>query len=342
MIRNEHLVQLFRAHAQQEEQAFSSTAETIIKDVLAGNDHTLAKQLQQALDISSQRKRSSLGKHTLLPLPTDRRNGETLISIQEGNVSQDQIFFSSSTERQISRIFEEHHQKLKLAEYGYYPKSKLLFWGPPGCGKSYTAAFIAHELGLPLGTVQLSAAISSFLGDTASHIQRIFETAEKTPMVLFFDEVDSIAKQRDDPNDVGELKRIVNSLLQAMDTFRSTKSIVIAASNHQYLLDPAVWRRFDDIVQFPLPSKTECEKYLRYLLNGVKFHGAIANTVKSLSGASFADIKKIVIEAIKTVLLQGQTDISLQDIVAQAQLTKKMLYEAKKPSPNNQQHKTLQ
>lgn len=338
MIRNEHLVQLFRAFAQHEEQAFSSTAETIIKDVLAGNDHALAKQLQQALEVCNQRKRSSLNKHALLPLPTDRRNGETLISIQEGNVSFDQIFFTPATEKQISRIFEEHHQKLKLSEYGYPPKSKLLFWGPPGCGKSYTALFIAHELGLPLGTVQLSAVISSFLGDTASHLQRIFDTAEKSPMVLFIDEVDSIAKQRDDPNDVGELKRIVNSLLQAMDSFRSTKSIVIAASNHQYLLDPAVWRRFDDIIQFPLPSKKECEKFLRYLLNGVTSEGTIEMAVKNLTGMSFADIKRVVIEAIKTALLQGRQDVSFQDIASQARLTKKMLSDALKHSSNGKSH----
>ncbi|MDR2704572.1 MAG: ATP-binding protein [Planctomycetaceae bacterium] len=323
---------MFRAFAQQEEQSFSNIAESIIKDVSAGNNHSLATQLQKALDTGNLQKRSSHGKHSLLALPTDRRNGDSLISIQESHIATDQIFLHSLTEKQIQRLFAEQHHKLKLAEHGYAPKNKLLFWGPPGCGKSYTAAYIAHELGMLLGTVQISTLISSFLGDTASHIQKIFDTAEKTPLVLFFDEVDSIAKQRDDPNDVGELKRVVNSLLQAMDSFRSTKSIIIAASNHQYLLDPAIWRRFDDIVQFPIPSKTECERYVHYLLNGVSTQGTFEKAIKSLSGMSFADIKRVVIETIKTALLQGTTEIALEDISVQAGVIKKIFNDAVKTS----------
>jgi AAA+ superfamily predicted ATPase len=134
---------------------------------------------------------------------------------------------------------------------------------------------LAHELGLPVGVVRLNAVISSFLGDTASHLHRVFNLANTTPMVLLLDEVDAVGKNRDDPNDVGELKRVVNSLLQAMDTFDSSKSIIIAASNHQYLLDPALWRRFDALIEFPLPGKTEREIYLQRLLNGVEFDGSL-------------------------------------------------------------------
>jgi AAA+ superfamily predicted ATPase len=326
MIRDGLLIKLFQAFAQQEEQMFSKTAETIIQDCLAANDHVLATQLQKILHSDSPKNRSTTKKTTLLPLPTDRRNGDALISMQESLVSEEQIFLTEQTKQQIDRLFEEHHHKRKLEKHGYSPKNKLLFWGEPGCGKSYCAAYIAHELGMPLGTVQLSAVISSYLGDTASHLQRIFDTAEKTSMVLLLDEVDSVAKQRDDPNDVGELKRIVNSLLQAMDAFHSNTSIIIAASNHQYLLDPAVWRRFDDIVHFPVPSELESKAYTNYLLNGVCVTGTLSNVIKKMKGMSFADIKRIVTETVKTAILQDQTEIVAQDIITQADLIKKQFH----------------
>ena len=136
-------------------------------------------------------------------------------------------------------------------------------------------------------------------------------------MVLLLDEVDAIAKERDDPNDIGELKRVVNSLLQAMDSFTSSESIIIAASNHQYLLDPAVWRRFDEIVHFGKPGKAEREQYLRMLLNGVEFQGSLPNLAKTLQGLSFADIQHVTVEAIKTRILQGETKVRSGDVTEQ-------------------------
>ncbi len=128
---------------------------------------------------------------------------------------------------------------------------------------------MAHELGLAIGTIRLSSLISSFLGDTASRIDEVFDYANKVPMVVLLDEVDAIGKTRDDSNDVGEVKRVVNSLLQAMDGFSSNQSILIAASNHEYLLDQALWRRFDDVIEFPQPSLMDIRLDLKRLLNGI-------------------------------------------------------------------------
>jgi AAA+ superfamily predicted ATPase len=188
---------------------------------------------------------------------------------------------------------------------------------------------LAYELGLPVGLLRLSAVISSFLGDTASHLQRVFNLANTTPMVLLLDEVDAVGKNRDDPNDVGELKRVVNSLLQAMDSFDSSKSIVIAASNHQYLLDPALWRRFDDLIEFSLPTKTEREFYLQSLLNGVYFDGSLEYIAKNMSSLSYADIQRITIEAIKTMILEGREQLQSQDISEQLKAFKKASSEAR-------------
>ena len=317
MASDEQLRALFRAFAERRDAVFLKVADAIIAEELAANHHALANELRKAIQQYGASARSRAAHRQLTAMPKDRRNGETLIVLEEGRVSQDQIILSEAPRRKIQRLLEEHRKSNLLAKHGYRAKNKLLFWGPPGCGKTFTACHVAHELGLPIGIIRLNAVISSFLGDTASHIQRVFDLAAGSPMVLLLDEVDAIAKERDDPNDVGELKRVVNSLLQAMDSFPSNQSIIIAASNHQYLLDPAVWRRFNDVVQFAMPGRSEREEYLRLLLNGVEFQGSFAHLARTLQALSFADIQHVTVEAIKTMILQGKTMLRSSDITEQ-------------------------
>jgi AAA+ superfamily predicted ATPase len=305
---------LFKAFRERDDSAFYKAAEAIIADELAANHHSLATDLQKALGPA---KVSTTRPNGLMALPKDRRDGTDLIFLRESSVDQTQIVLTKETESKIERVLSEHRNRNHLARYGYTPKSKLLFWGPPGCGKTLTAHYLAHELGLPIGLLRLTTVISSFLGDTATHLQRVFDFASKTPMVLLLDEVDAVGKNRDDRNDVGELKRIVNSLLQAMDTFRSDRSIIIAASNHQYLLDPALWRRFDDIVSFPMPSHKELEQLLKRLLNGVRFKGTVVSVAKAMDSLSFADAERLTVEGVKTMILEGRDQLEAADIIEQ-------------------------
>lgn len=334
MMKNEQLVALFRAHSERQDATFKRIAESIVADELAANHHALASELRSALDkpMASVRDRQSSAE--LIPLPKDRRNGERLVAYHEPTVSQDQIILTKVCSKKIARILEEQRNRLLLARHGYQPKQKILFWGPPGCGKTYTANFVSHELGMPMGTIRLSAIISSFLGDTAAHIQKVFDLASSRPMVLLFDEIDAIAKNRDDRNDVGELKRVVNSLLQAMDAFTSTDSIIIAASNHQYLLDPAIWRRFDEIVRFPLPTEAERQEYLKLLLNGVSFTGSFPQAARAFSSLSFADIRKVVVDAIKTMILREDGNLRPADIMERLREFREDLAAAKGKSAN--------
>jgi SpoVK/Ycf46/Vps4 family AAA+-type ATPase len=314
MIREEQIKALFRAYAEKNDASFLKTAETIISEELAANHHSFATELRRVL-AQARPLREPLAARQLTSLPRDRRNGDPLIHLREGKVTQDQIIFSELCGARITRIIEEHRKRLELAKHGYTPKNKILFWGPPGCGKTYTAHYLGHELGLPVGVVKLNTVISSFLGDTASHLQRVFDLASSTPMVLLLDEVDAVAKDRDDPNDVGELKRVVNSLLQAMDSFESSKSLVIAASNHQYLLDPAIWRRFDEIVQFPLPGLEQRERYLRLLLNGVEFKGSFQSLSRAVGTQSYSDVKRVVLEAVKTMIMEGTASLDTATVL---------------------------
>lgn len=317
MPRQDQLLALFRAFRDRDDSAFLSVARSIVAQQSAANHHAYASELDRSLGGATLSARETRLGHDLLTLPRDRRSGEDLIVLREGSVPRDRIVLVSPLARQIDRVIQEHRRRPLLQAYGLQPKAKLLFWGPPGCGKTYAAMHLGYELGLPVGTIRLSSVISSFLGDTAANLQRVFDQATKVPMVLLLDEVDAVGKQRDDPNDVGELKRIVNTLLQAMDSFSSGRSILIAASNHQHLLDPALWRRFDGVLHFPLPGPSERGDYLGLLLNGVRFAGAKEDLAESLAEVSFADIERVVAEAVKTMILSQRDTLTPSDILAE-------------------------
>jgi SpoVK/Ycf46/Vps4 family AAA+-type ATPase len=307
----EKLRRLFEAFRERNDSAFVRTAEAIIVDELAANHHGSATELKRALG----RAENGRGENPHLSvLPKDRRSGEDLIFFDNSPVRSDQLFLTGQTCKKFERILEEHRRRQHLLKHGYRAKSRLLFWGPPGCGKTLASKILGHELGLPVGTLRLSSVISSFVGDTAAHIQRVFTRATSSPMVLLLDEFDALGKNRDDPNDVGELKRVVNSLLQAIDTFCSPDSVVIAASNHQYLLDPALWRRFDDVVEFPLPDAKTREQFLRKLLSGIAYSGTLSKSVRASAAMSFSEIERATVDAIKTMLLEDRSDLTTGDI----------------------------
>jgi SpoVK/Ycf46/Vps4 family AAA+-type ATPase len=326
-VANKYLIKLFEAYREGDDPAFHKTAESIIAEELTANHQGFAKELKKALGNGHTGKPARTGD--LMVLPKDRRDGEELVRLQKSLIDSTKIVLAEETGGKVKRALEERRKRNQLASFGYQPKSKLLFWGPPGCGKTYTAFYLAHELGLPIGVIRLNALVSSFLGDTASHLQKIFDFAGSTPMVLLLDEVDAIGKERDDRNEVGELKRVVNSLLQALDTFNPGASIVIAASNHQYLIDEALWRRFDDIVNFPLPGEAERGIYLNRLLNGVEFDGSLHALARKMNAFSFADIQRVIVEAVKTMILEGRVKLHARDVANQIHSYKKDLAHAK-------------
>ncbi|QDV50092.1 AAA family ATPase [Gimesia fumaroli] len=320
----ESVTRLFRAHRDKNDAVFRKLAESIISDQLAANQYSLAKELRSALGADSSQS-TNVPNRKLSTLPRDRRSGEQLLAIFHEPASTEHLLLEDETRMRIDRFIDERRNSAKLARYGYSPKSKLLFWGPPGCGKTLTAHHIANQFNLKVGVVRLSALISSYLGDTSARLQQVFDIALETPMVILFDEFDSVAKSRSDMGDVGELKRVVNSLLQAMDTFVSRESILIGASNHQYLLDPAIWRRFDDVVLFPSPSPGVRKKFIQQHLSGVRFSGSLDSLVKKMAGLSFAQIESILIEAIKSMILEDKKQLTTQQISSELKYMRSMM-----------------
>ena len=195
----------------------------------------------------------------------------------------------------LEQLVRERRGAEELAKVGLRPTATVLFTGPPGVGKSLAARWIARELDLPLLVLDLSAVMSSFLGRTGNNVRHVLDYAKKTKCVLLLDELDAIAKRRDDATEVGELKRLVTVLLQEVDDW-PPEGLLIAATNHPGLLDPAVWRRFDLHADFPMPDDEgvgeAVSRFLGESANGLSSWKPVLSV--ALRGASFSDIERTV------------------------------------------------
>jgi MoxR-like ATPase len=209
---------------------------------------------------------------------------------------------------EISRFIRLQSHADSFVREGIPTPRSLLLYGPPGCGKSTTAKFVAKELGLPLFTVRLDAVMSSFLGTTAKNLRAVFEHAARRAAVLLIDEFDALAKMRDDANEVGELKRIVNSLIQNMDMF--PRLYVIAATNHEHLLDPAIWRRFDVVSQLTLPGSDERMALLRQFLKSEEIAASDLHWVVLMTeGCSGSDLEQMAVRSRQEKVLAPETPL---------------------------------
>ena len=331
MISVDRVKKLLQAYRDFDDTAFLRAAEAIIEESIASNKMSEAKELKKAL--GEGHRPVGFKTQQMSILPGSIRSDSKLFSLQESNVDSQQVVFSKETQEKIDRVIQEHKNKTLLHKHGLKAKSKLLFWGPPGCGKTLTSMYLGHSLGLPVAVIQLSSVISSYLGDTANHIRKVFEYANTNPVVLLLDEFDALGKSRDDRQDVGEARRVVNSILQSFDSFSSDRSLIIAASNYQDVLDEALWRRFDDIVAFPKPSKDEIEIFLKRLTSDISFQGSLSTISSEMKSLSFAEIERVVKEAIKSALMKGEERVSLADLKMHLRGYHSDVHRAKKPKP---------
>jgi SpoVK/Ycf46/Vps4 family AAA+-type ATPase len=298
---------LIVSNAGHDQVAFRRSAEAIIRDLSVSNRPGEAKMLRDALQ--TQPANGTNGALTSLA-----KQPQGLISFSS-RLGSAQLFFMPETQAALNRILDECRAARQLAEGGLRPRTRLLFWGPPGCGKTAAAHWLASELSLQCGIVRLGSLITSFVGETGANLQKVLSMAEQTPMVLLLDEADAIAKARDDANDVGELRRVVNSLLQGLDGVAGQRSLIILASNHSHLFDPAIWRRFDDVIEFPIPAPEERLAQLKHLTNGLRLRGSLQNAAKEMAGFSFSEIERAVNDVAKTMILQGCEAVETISIV---------------------------
>lgn len=245
--------------------------------------------------------------------------GSNLIKKYHPDVTPEQVILNSSTKEKIKNLFREWEDIDRLSEHNLFPTNKLLFYGAPGTGKTLLANAIAQHLDFPLILVRLDELVSSFLGETGKNIRNIFDIASQESVVLFLDEIDTIAKFRSDEKELGELKRIVTVLLQNIDFFPE-KSIVIGATNHEEILDKAIWRRFPLKIHFDLPD-TESRKLLFKLFLKDTSHDVDLDLLSRITeGLNGSDIFDIVRDATKHSVISKSNKVT-NTLLARSYLT---------------------
>jgi MoxR-like ATPase len=250
------------------------------------------------------------------PMPVDG-DGQLALATVDDDLLDEPPVLDPSAEAVIGDLIDQRHQAERLALTGLEPPKSLLLQGPPGVGKTLTARFLAHELGLPLMTVELAALMSSLLGQTGQNLRQLLDHARSFPCVLLLDEFDAVAKRRDDQSDIGELKRLVNVLLLELERWPDT-GLLIAATNHPQLLDPAVGRRFDVTLALDLPGQAERVTIMRRALErfGLAVDSeVIAASALAFDGASGADVERDVAAAARRAALSdADPSVVLADI----------------------------
>jgi SpoVK/Ycf46/Vps4 family AAA+-type ATPase len=308
------LRQLIKSGLEGNQEAFHAASEQVIQEERQKQHHLLANDLERLL----YGRPKELGRSAARPLektPVDRERNLPLVELREPVRRLEDVVLSDETRSAVDEVLEEHHHDERLGSYGLRPADRLLFYGPPGCGKTLTAEVIASELGLPLAIVRIDAVVSSYLGETAVNLRKVFDFVAASTAVVLFDEFDALAKERADESEHGELRRVVNAVLQMMDAY-SGRSVLIAATNHEGMLDFAVWRRFEEVLLFEPPNLEQLQRLLILKLRGVRREFEVEDaSVKGLfKGMTHADVERVLRRAIKEMVLAGKEFLTLRHL----------------------------
>lgn len=326
MARGELMKKLLASYGRDED--FRTVAEQIIAEEEHKHNRVLARSLRRVLDESLTRPPAK--KNGLSYLSAPDNDGNKLVERREPTRTHKDIVLSSENTNALLGLAREFRQSDKIRKHGLPVRSKLLFCGPPGCGKTLCAEVFAGELGLPLYEVKLDQVISSYLGETASNLRTVFEIAQRKPCVLFLDEFDALAKSREDGAEHGEIRRVVNNLLLFIDQL-TPKGFLIAASNLDSSLDDAIWRRFDEVLWFDRPDAAQLRRFVTLRFKNVHTDFRPTHFIDELIGYSYAELERICIGAIKIAVIQNRKLVLEDDFTASLENEKRRTNRATSP-----------
>lgn len=317
MTTNELIKKLFIAFSKKDEEEFYRLGEELINLEKRKKHNIVAKELKEAL-YSKNYSRINSNKRfkTNMPIPRDNDTGFPLLEIKQYELDWGQLILTDKTNYALKQIVLGFKSYEVLATYNLKPKNKVLFCGMPGTGKTFSAQVISAYLGLPLVYINFDAIISSYLGETASNLKKVFEFISNGIWVVLFDEVDIIGKNRDDQHETGEIKRVVNNFLQMIDNFEGD-SLILASTNHPHILDPAIWRRFDEVINFELPDQSERISLIKLYLKPIKKDKDI-NIIfisERTEGFSPSDLKSMCRDAITHAIINERDTITNNDLI---------------------------
>lgn len=308
---------LIKSYAEGDESRFYSNAMQLAAHEAKIGHGKLAEEIRALIDQAKSNNYSSLvPKSNTVAISQPRGELADLLWVSQPKKRLAEMVLQQTLHSQLQRIIREQRQAEKLMAHALLPRRKLLLVGPPGTGKTLTAAVLAGELGLPLLQVRLDALMTKYMGETAAKLRQVFDAIQRTRGVYFFDEFDAIGSQRGLANDVGEIRRILNSFLQMIEQDQS-HSLIIGATNHAEILDHALLRRFDDVLHYELPKSDNVAELLKTrLLHHAKPRTAWKRLAGHAQGLSYAEIVRACDEALKAAIIEGHAHLAEADIKA--------------------------
>jgi SpoVK/Ycf46/Vps4 family AAA+-type ATPase len=306
----EQLKALLKSHLDGDEQRFFSVAMQVAAHEAKVGHGKLAQELRDLIDKAKRRRSAGA------PIPISKPRGELagLLSVSYPKARLNHMVLEPILAEQLQRVIREQRHAERLLEHGLSPRRKLLLVGAPGTGKTMTASVLAGELGVPLFQVRLDGLITKYMGETAAKLRQVFDATAQSRGVYFFDEFDAIGSQRGLSNDVGEIRRVLNSFLQMIEQDQS-HSLILAATNHVGILDHALFRRFDDVMQYSLPDTEQIATLLKARLAAHATKSiSWANLAKAADGLSFADITCATEDVLKEAIIDRNETVT-QDAI---------------------------
>lgn len=318
MAKADQIKALIRCHVEGDDTRFYAVAMQVAAQAARSGHGNFAQELRDLVDKAKAKSKENEASRTPRPIPMAQPRGELagLLSVSYPKVRLADMALSHSLRDNLERVILEQREREKLLTHGFSPLRKLLFIGPPGTGKTMTAWALAGELGLALFSIQLDGLITKFMGETAAKLRVVFDSIVHTRGVYLFDEFDALGGQRGAGHDVGEIRRVLNSFLQFLEQDDS-ESLIIGATNYVRLLDEALFRRFDTVVEYEIPSTDIAKQVMETrlaLLDVSKVNWELA--IRATQGLSHAELTRACEQAAKQALLNDTTSVDTSQIVS--------------------------
>lgn len=306
---------LVRSHGEGDDARFYSVALQVAAHAARSGQGRFAQELRDLVDTARSHV-SGAGGRPIVPVARPKGELADLLTVTYPSTRMADICLEAGVRQRLDRVLLEQRQQDRLREKGFHPLRRLLLIGPPGTGKTMTANGLAGELRWPLFTIRLDGLITKLMGETAAKLRLIFDALAETRGVYLFDEVDALAGERARSNDVGEIRRVLNSFLQFLEQ-QDSPSLLVAASNHPQLLDRALFRRFDLVVEYPLPTPEVARAVIRNRLATISPRRWVWGRIdEAAAGLSHAEITVACELAAKEAILSDQQHVTTASLVA--------------------------
>jgi SpoVK/Ycf46/Vps4 family AAA+-type ATPase len=314
---------LIKSFAEGDDARFYATAMQIAASE-ARNGHTvLAEELKKLIDKAKAGKNANFSVVKHIPVSATQKELNDLLELVQPNEKLKEMVLIPELEKSLKRVLDEQKKLEILRQNNLFPRKNLLFIGPPGCGKTMSARVLASELAIPLFIIRLDGLISRYMGESIAKLRLIFDSMKQFRAIYLFDEFDSIGTTRSQGNDTGEIKRVLNTFLVQIEK-NDSNSLIIAATNYPESLDKALFRRFDDIIQYPLPDKEKI--YQLYKKDFADFKPSrkfdLHKVADESIGLSYAEVHRICEDVLKDFLVYGAGYVSEERLMAYAQQRK--------------------